>query len=54
MIRRSLLALGILAAFGTAAHAQSYPPTPLKLLVPCAAGGTTDLVARVVADPLSR
>ena len=54
MIRRSLLALGILAAFGTAAHAQSYPTKPIKLLVPFAAGGTTDLVARVVADPLSR
>ena len=54
MIRRSLLALGILAAFGTTAHAQSYPTKPIKLLVPFAAGGTTDLVARVVADPLSR
>jgi tripartite-type tricarboxylate transporter receptor subunit TctC len=25
---------GILAAFGTAAHAQSYPTKPIKLLVP--------------------
>ena len=54
MIRRSLLALGILAAFGTAAHAQNYPTKPIKLLVPFAAGGTTDLVARVIADPLGR
>ena len=54
MIRRSLLALGVLAAFGTAAHAQNYPTKPIKLLVPFAAGGTTDLVARVVADPLGR
>ncbi|MDR2326234.1 MAG: tripartite tricarboxylate transporter substrate binding protein BugE [Acidovorax sp.] len=54
MIRRSLLALGILAAFGTAAQAQNYPTKPIKLLVPFAAGGTTDLVARVIADPLGR
>ena len=54
MIRRSLLALGILAAFGTAAQAQNYPSKPIKLLVPFAAGGTTDLVARVIADPLGR
>src|SRR5690606_4091825 len=54
MMRRSLLALAALTTFGVA-HAQAnYPTKPIKLLVPFAAGGTTDLIARVVADPLGR
>lgn len=55
MIRRSALTLGLLALLGTAAQAQSgYPNKPIRLLVPFAAGGTTDLIARVVAEPLGR
>ena len=55
MIRRTALTLGMLALLGTTAHAQSgYPAKPIRLLVPFAAGGTTDLIARVVADPLGR
>jgi tripartite-type tricarboxylate transporter receptor subunit TctC len=55
MFRRSVLTLGLLAACATVAHAQSgYPNKPIRLLVPFAAGGTTDLIARIVADPLGR
>jgi tripartite-type tricarboxylate transporter receptor subunit TctC len=33
-------------------HAQSYPNRPVRILVPYVAGGTTDLVARLVAEEL--
>lgn len=53
MQRRFLFALGLLAA-GAAAWAQPYPHKVVKLVVPFAPGGTTDIVARVIADPLAK
>ena len=38
----------------TAAHAQNYPNKPITLLVPFAAGGATDTVARVTAASMSK
>jgi tripartite-type tricarboxylate transporter receptor subunit TctC len=52
--RRFLAPAAIVALLAAAplATAQTYPSRPVTLIVPFAAGGPTDLVARVIADKM--
>jgi tripartite-type tricarboxylate transporter receptor subunit TctC len=52
---RFFLLASVLVAFATTspqARAQAYPARPITVIVPFAAGGPTDLVARVIADKM--
>jgi len=50
-LRMFLIAVALLAPF--TAQAQPYPNRPIKIVVPYAAGGAVDIVARTVGQPLS-
>jgi tripartite-type tricarboxylate transporter receptor subunit TctC len=58
MFRRTLatagLALAGLGSLAAAAHAQDYPTRTITMIVPFAAGGPTDIIARIVTADMAK
>ena len=53
MQRRSILGAAALGGLSSLAWGQAYPAKAIRLIVPFAPGGTTDIIARIVAEKLS-
>ena len=51
---RAIIAAAALALTTLSAGAQTYPAKPISVIVPFAAGGPTDTVARLVAEAMTR
>ncbi len=54
---KALFVMGVLAVvftFGLTASAQTYPSRPITIVVPFAAGGPTDTLARIISEPLRK
>ena len=48
------LLAGVLALAAIPAAAQDYPTRPVTVIVPFAAGGPTDVIARIVTDNMAK
>jgi tripartite-type tricarboxylate transporter receptor subunit TctC len=53
-LRAAVIAVAVSVGFAApeALHAQSYPARAVTLIVPSAAGGGTDTIARLIGDQL--
>jgi tripartite-type tricarboxylate transporter receptor subunit TctC len=54
ILNRVVLAAAVALALPTLASAQTYPTKPVRILVPYAAGGAVDVLARTVGQALSK
>jgi tripartite-type tricarboxylate transporter receptor subunit TctC len=54
MQRRSIVVAAALLMLGGVASAETYPERTITMVVPFAAGGPTDTVARLIAEPMSK
>ena len=53
-MKRLLLALAALGLLAAPVSAQNFPTRPITLIVPFAAGGPTDIIARIVGEHMSK
>ncbi|MCW5734764.1 MAG: tripartite tricarboxylate transporter substrate binding protein BugD [Enhydrobacter sp.] len=54
MLRRAMLATASAGLLAGRASAQAYPSKPITIVVPFAAGGPTDLMARIVGERMAK
>lgn len=54
MLRRRTVLASMAASVATPALAQSFPSKPISLIVPFAAGGPTDVMARIVGERMGK
>ncbi len=54
IIRRLTLAGLALAALASSATAQTYPDRPITMIVPFAAGGASDVIARIIGERMGQ
>jgi tripartite-type tricarboxylate transporter receptor subunit TctC len=53
-MKRLIIALALALGLAGTAHAQGYPNHPITVIVPFAAGGPTDIIARIVGEHMSK